>query len=136
MKKILYLIPKYLKLASITSLYRFTLILTHVGMLLKKLRKKAKEKLPNWPTGPLRKTWEKLKRKGPEFLSDPEFLPFIKGLIKSKIQGLFKEYIENFLKGLFKGLELPEKLKKFWREFLEWIAAIDPVSSQSSSTYV
>lgn len=97
-------------------------------MWLKELGKKAKGKLPNWLTGPLRRTWEKLKRKGPEFLSDPEFLPFIKGLIKSKIQGLFKEYIERFLKGLFK--DLLEQLKKFWREFLEWIVAIDPVSSQ------
>ena len=100
----------------------------HTGKWLKNLGEKAKGKVPKWLTGPLRRAWDRLKMKGPEFLRDPDFFDFIKKQIKSKIEGQIKKFVEDFLKDLFKDLGLTERAKQFWREFLQWIASFDPVS--------
>ena len=107
--------------------------LTHAGKLLKKLAKKAKGKLPKWLTGPLRKSWEKLKDKVRKLPSDlkelaKELVDKIKSEIKSEIEGRIKKYIEDFLDNLLEDLDLPGKVKEYWMDFLEWIGSFDPVS--------
>ena len=96
---------------------------------MKQLGKKARRKLPKWLKGPLRRAWEKLKdidRKHP-FLREiaEEYLDELKSKIDEKI----KMYVRDFLNDLFEDLDLPGKVKKYWKELLEWIASIDPVST-------
>lgn len=92
---------------------------------MKKLAEKTKGKLPKWLTGPLRRTWDILKRKVPKFLRD--FVSSVIDKLKSKIQDQIKKFVKDNLKRLLKELGL---LGNCWKDFLEWITSIDPVSRQ------
>lgn len=94
-----------------------------------KLGKKAREKLPKWFKGPLRRFWDKVKDIGRKYPVLERIARKILDKIKSKIEDKIKMFVKDFLKDLFKDLDLPGKLKKYWEEFLEWIGSIDPVSS-------
>ena len=96
---------------------------------MKRLRKKAGQKLPKWLQGPLRRAWDKLKDIGRKHPLLKKIAKKLLDKLKSKIKEKIKEYVKDFLDDFFKDLDLPGKVKKYWKEFLEWIASIDPVST-------
>ena len=95
-------------------------LLVCAGKLLKSIGKKAK-----WLIGPVRNVWNRLKTRGPRFLRDSDLPQFLGGVVRSKVQGRIRSYVEG----------LPQQLKKYWTGFVEWIVSIDPVSYQFSCTY-
>lgn len=80
-------------------------------------------KRPKWFNGPNRSTWDKLKKRDSNFLRGLDPVQFIKDLGKSKIQSVIKKLVKDFIEDRLTDA------KKYWMGFLEWIASLDPVSS-------
>ena len=96
---------------------------------MKQLGKKVGQKLPKSLKGPLRRAWDKLKDIGRKHPLLKEIAEELLDKLKSKIDEKIKMYVRDFLDDLFEDLDLPGKGKKYWKEFLEWIASFDPVST-------
>lgn len=80
-------------------------------------------KRPKWFNGPNRSTWDKLKKRDSNFLRGLDPVQLIKDVGKSKIQSAIKTRVEGFIEDRLTDV------KKYWMGFLEWIASLDPVSS-------
>ena len=99
---------------------------------MKKVGSKVEEALPKSVTGPLRRTYDTLKNKGPKFVRSlaSEIGQVLKDSAKSAVNSKILMYIKEFINDTF-GEDIEkakEKAKEIWMDIQEYLMSLDPVS--------